>query len=401
MHVHWPTLLYVCTTVVAASAVVMTVFGRTQHVYKGFELWTLAQWLLAAGLLLQTFADDWPVLMPVAHLLLLQWPIVVLSGMRRFHARHPLQIPSSVDFTVLGLAFWGCLLTWWASGSLLVQIVAFCLSAIAVHLYNAACLARLSDFRNSSAQQAMVAAELIVVAIQTLQALFFMVYPPHDEVCLPAVGITGVISSLGLVYLSLLFTYERTQGNLRNLHRRLRYLADIDDVTRVPNRRYFYERAARSLSSHTPGMSSLLMFDIDHFKQINDLMGHAAGDEALRQVAHCMRDTLREQDVAGRLGGDEFAVLLPATLPKDALRVAQRITLSLQAQKGLTRVAPISLSFGVVQVQINEDIEEAMRRADQALYEAKRQGRGCAVTAQGDETRPVFSRSRRLGLGES
>jgi diguanylate cyclase len=401
MPLHWPTLLYVCTTVVTASAVAMSVFGRTQRVYKGFGWWTLAQWLLAAGLFVHAFADQWSGFIPIAHGLLLQWPIVVLGGMRRFHARHPLKVPSSVDVLMLALSFWGCFLTWWASGSLVVQIVAFCLSTMAVHLYNAACLTRLSDFRSSSAQQALVAAELVVVAIQGLQAIFFIVSPPSSEVSLPAVGIPVVASALGLAFLSLLFTYERTEGNLRTVHRKLRFLADIDVVTRVPNRRYFYEQAKRSLRHSKTGISALLMFDIDHFKQINDLLGHAAGDEALRQVARCVRDTLRERDVAGRLGGDEFAVLLPETLTKDALTVAERITIGLQAQQVVPQMAPISLSFGVVQIQINESIENALRRADQALYEAKRKGRGCAVTAQGDEAQPVFSESCRLGLTAS
>jgi diguanylate cyclase len=401
MHLHWPTLLYVCTTVVAASAMAMTLFGRTKHVYKGFAWWAVAQWLLAFGLFLQTFADQWAVFTPLAHALLLQWPILVLWGMRRFHVRHPLQIPPSIDFTIFGLAFWGCLLTWWAQGSLLVQILAFCLSTIAVHLYNAICLIRLSDFRSSRAQQTLVAAEFIVIAIQLLQVIFFVVYPPQDGSAWLVVGMPVVITALAMVYLSLLFTYERTHGNLRNLHRKLRFFAEIDDVTHVPNRRYFYERAGRSLQKHTPGMSTLMMFDVDHFKQINDLLGHAAGDEALRQVAYCVRDTLREQDIAGRLGGDEFAVLLPETLTKDALTVAQRITSSLQEKQLALRVSPISLSFGVVQVQMDEKIEEAMRRADQALYEAKRQGRSCAVTAQGREEKPVFGESRRLGLADS
>jgi diguanylate cyclase len=401
MHLHWPTLLYVCTTVVAASAVAMSVFGRTQRVYKGFGWWALAQWLLAAGLFVHVFTDEWSGFIPIAHGLLLQWPIVILGGMRRFHARHPLKVPSSVDAIVWGLSFWGCFLTWWAGGSLLVQIVAFCLSTMAVHFYNAVCLARLSDFRSSSAQQALVGAELIVVAIQGLQAVFFMLSPPQNEICLPAVGIPVVISALGMAFLSLLFTYERTEGNLRTVHRKLRFLADIDVVTLVPNRRHFYEQATRSLRHSQTGISALLMFDIDHFKQINDLLGHAAGDEALRQVARCVRDTLRERDVAGRLGGDEFAVLLPETLTKDALTVAERITVGLQERQVVPRMAPISLSFGVVQIQMNENIEEAIRRADQALYEAKRQGRGCAVTAHGDEAQPVFSESCRLGLTAS
>jgi diguanylate cyclase (GGDEF)-like protein len=172
----------------------------------------------------------------------------------------------------------------------------------------------------------------------------------------------------------------------------------MDTLTRVPNRRHFHELAARALQSIEPAQAAVMMFDIDHFKQINDLLGHAVGDEALRQVGRCTRDTLREVDVAGRLGGDEFAVLLPATSVGDAMAVAARIVGKLEHRQVAPRVAPLSLSFGVVQMFPDETIAEALHRADQALYEAKRQGRSCAVAASGDEVQPVFGESRRLGL---
>jgi diguanylate cyclase (GGDEF)-like protein len=141
-----------------------------------------------------------------------------------------------------------------------------------------------------------------------------------------------------------------------------------------------------------------MMFDIDHFKHINDLLGHASGDEALRQVGRCVRDTLRTQDVAGRLGGDEFAVLLPQSTVDAAAAVAARIVTRLADRQVAPNLAPLSLSFGVVQMDADEPIADALRRADQALYEAKRQGRSRVVTAFGDESEPVFGASRPLGL---
>jgi len=182
------------------------------------------------------------------------------------------------------------------------------------------------------------------------------------------------------------------------MHSKLRFLADMDVLTRVPNRRHFHELAAQALASSQPGSSTVMMFDIDHFKRINDLLGHANGDEALRQVAHCVRDALREQDVAGRLGGDEFAVLLPDTSVNDAMAAASRIVSRLGDRQIAPRSAPVSLSFGVVLMKSDETIAEALNRADQALYEAKRQGRSRAVVAIGAEDKPVFGESRQLGL---
>jgi diguanylate cyclase len=182
----------------------------------------------------------------------------------------------------------------------------------------------------------------------------------------------------------------RTERNVRVSHRRLKFLADTDILTGVPNRRHFHERAERALGETGVTRNALVMFDIDHFKQVNDRLGHAAGDEALRQVALCTRQTLRSVDVAGRLGGDEFGVLLPATSIDEAMAVTTRIVELLERRQVAPHVVRLSLSFGVVQMAPNETITDGLRRADQALYEAKRQGRGRAVAASGAVHAPVF-----------
>lgn len=218
-----------------------------------------------------------------------------------------------------------------------------------------------------------------------------------DQVLL-ASGLLVVACALVMVYIGLLLTCERTETNLRITQRQLRLLADTDPLTGVPNRRHFHERASQALTHKDAVPAALLMFDIDHFKQVNDMLGHAVGDEALRQVATCMRETLRGQDVAGRLGGDEFGALLPGTSVSDAMTVASRIVARLEHRQVAPRVAPLSLSFGIVEMKAGETLADGLRRADQALYEAKRQGRSRAVAASGVEDKPAFGESRRLGL---
>jgi diguanylate cyclase (GGDEF)-like protein len=202
-----------------------------------------------------------------------------------------------------------------------------------------------------------------------------------------------------MVYLALLLSYERTERKLQQSQRQLRFLADTDTLTEVPNRRRFYELATKAMALSAPGKAAIVMFDIDHFKQINDHFGHAEGDEALREVARCTRELLRTRDVAGRLGGDEFAMLLPETTVNEALAVAARVALSLDSARGGRRDMPLSLSFGVVLARTGENIADALHRADQALYEAKRQGRSRAVAAFGTPAGPVFGESHRMGLG--
>jgi len=402
MTLHLPTLLYVCIAVLAMSAGVMTLFGATQRSYRGFWLWTAAQWLLTLGLLLQTQRDSHPSLLPLSNLLLLQWPIVVLGGMRRFYSRGGPQLSAMTDWLMLALAYVLWLATWASHGDVAARVAAFAAGALVLDVYGATMLTRIADFKTSSALKALAATEMLAACVQgvrLVRALFANdpAISGSTDVLL-AGGLVVVISALVMVYLALLLNYERTERNLRAMHSKLRFLADMDVLTRVPNRRHFHELAAQALASSQPGSSTVMMFDIDHFKRINDLLGHANGDEALRQVAHCVRDALREQDVAGRLGGDEFAVLLPDTSVNDAMAAASRIVSRLGDRQIAPRSAPVSLSFGVVLMKSDETIAEALNRADQALYEAKRQGRSRAVVAIGAEDKPVFGESRQLGL---
>ena len=401
MELHLPTLLTVCIAAVASSAGVMTLYAGTQRVYRGFGWWVLAQWLLALGCALHLFRESQPELLPLANLLLLQWPVVVLAGMRHFCARHPSRIPALVDWLLLAFAFLAWLATWAAHGSLAARVAAFAGGACVLHLYAAAMVWRMAEARGSMAMRLLVGIDLAAAAVQLVRFGGALATPGGEDggnAMLLASGLVVVVSSLVMVYLSLILTNERSERNLRAMHRKLRYLADIDMLTRVPNRRRFHELAGQALSASAGPPCALMMFDIDHFKRINDLLGHATGDEALRQVARCVRDSLRTPDVAGRLGGDEFAVLLPETGVHDAMTVAARIVARLSDRQVAPNLAPVSLSFGVVQLRPAETLDEALRRADQALYEAKRQGRSRAVTAYGEESRPVFGESRSLGL---
>jgi diguanylate cyclase len=401
MTLHLPTLLYVCVAVLVASAGVMTLFGATQRSYRGFWWWTAAQWMLALGLLLQSLRDSYPDVLPLSNLLLLQWPIVVLAGMRRFFSRHGLRVPALADWLLLSLAYLMWLATWASHGDVTERIAAYAGGAFVLHLYGAVLITRFAEFKASSALQALACTEALAAGVQALRFSGATIegapLAGNNELLL-ASGLVVAVSALVMVYLALLLNYERTERNLRAMHRKLRFLADIDVLTRVPNRRHFHELAARTLATSPRGTSAVMMFDIDHFKRINDLLGHANGDEALRQVAHCVRDALRDQDVAGRLGGDEFAALLPETTVHDAMAVATRIVARLADRQIAPRSAPLSLSFGVVQMAEEETISEALHRADQALYEAKRQGRSRAVIATGAEDQPVFGESRQLGL---
>jgi diguanylate cyclase (GGDEF)-like protein len=238
----------------------------------------------------------------------------------------------------------------------------------------------------------------LTIAATALAPLPFTWLGPDVAVPPAARALAAMAGALVTAFVAATLACERSERQLRDTHRRLRTLANIDTLTNVPNRRHFHELATQALRADEPSSATLLMFDIDEFKLINDHFGHAAGDRALCLVSGSLREHLRAHDIAGRHGGDEFAALLRGTRVADAMTIAGRIVAALQRQAEAVALPPFSLSFGVVQMLPAETIDDALRRADLALYEAKRQGRSRAVSAEGDEERPVFGESRRLGL---
>ncbi|MCJ2180311.1 sensor domain-containing diguanylate cyclase [Novosphingobium album (ex Hu et al. 2023)] len=161
--------------------------------------------------------------------------------------------------------------------------------------------------------------------------------------------------------------------------------ATVDALTGLINRRSFHERATEHIAlAHRHGNPlSLLMIDIDKFKQINDTFGHAAGDRVLQAMAASGAGCLRKSDFFARLGGEEFAILMPMTDRDEAARVGERMRSTIanaafefdwMGQEPI----PFTVSIGVDKLQDDEiAIDNALKRADSALYEAKRGGRNC------------------------
>lgn len=399
--VHFPTVLLLSAVVMGSAAAIMSFFGLAQRVYRGYWWWVAAMWLAAAGGLLQWLRPAWPDAAVPGNLLLLAWPLGVLTGLRQFHNRGRLPTSSAHDLLLFAL----CYLAWlaaWASPALQPwRTVVFCGGLLTMHLYVAWFVSRLDERHHSPALKAMLVVMLaqallpLAVAARVLSGIDAPA--PGQALLAPLVIAPSMIAMLFTVYLCLVLTHERTERDLRETQRQLRVLADTDMLTQVPNRRHFEELAGALLGA-VGARAVLMLFDIDHFKRINDSHGHAVGDAALRLVARCSRETLRTRDVLGRVGGDEFMLLLPGASVDDALLVADRITRRIDADRQGSGALPLSLSFGVVDIEAGESLESAQRRADLALYEAKRQGRRRAVPARQDGPQTVFDESRSLGL---
>ncbi len=174
---------------------------------------------------------------------------------------------------------------------------------------------------------------------------------------------------------------ERTE-ELMKLNRKLEALSITDGLTGLYNHRYFYRRLAEEIerAKRYDRKLSLIMADIDNFKLYNDNQGHQKGDMVLKGVAECVKNTLRMNDVPARYGGEEFAVILPETGKATAAGVAERIRCEVERKdfpdEKTQPEGSITISLGVATFPDDGiTIDELVRRADDALYRAKRKGR--------------------------
>jgi diguanylate cyclase (GGDEF)-like protein/MYXO-CTERM domain-containing protein len=164
--------------------------------------------------------------------------------------------------------------------------------------------------------------------------------------------------------------------------REARQLADLDALTGLHNRRFFHETLAREVArAHRYDRKlALIVFDLDDFKEINDKIGHLAGDSVLAEAAERMRSVVRSADIACRVGGDEFAVVLPESSLQDADQLYRRIQNAVSTRP-IGQIGKLYLSAGVAELRPEDDAVTFFERADHALYRAKDAGKGRVVAA--------------------
>jgi diguanylate cyclase (GGDEF)-like protein len=172
--------------------------------------------------------------------------------------------------------------------------------------------------------------------------------------------------------------------------REARQLADLDALTGLHNRRYFHETLARECArAHRYERKlSLIVFDLDDFKEVNDRIGHLAGDTVLAEAAERVRDVVRTADIACRVGGDEFAVILPESSLDDADQLYRRIQTAISSRP-LGQGGKLFLSAGVAELRAEDDPVAFFQRADDALYRAKEAGKGRVVSANSPRLGPA------------
>lgn len=213
---------------------------------------------------------------------------------------------------------------------------------------------------------------------------------PHEKVKALVADLVRETQSMAKRNYTLESRLGRIAGEVSELRENLQQVqreALTDALTGIPNRKFFDARlteAARESQSENEALS-LLIADIDHFKSFNDNFGHQIGDQVLKLVARTLSDSVKGRDTPARFGGEEFAIILPRTDIKQAVIVADQIRNAVMRRRFVGKdtrddYGGVTLSFGVAQYRSAEDLAEFVRRADAALYHAKREGRNRVST---------------------
>ena len=191
--------------------------------------------------------------------------------------------------------------------------------------------------------------------------------------------------NVAVVFAMAAYTARFYYATVRRAENRLAEQAATDPLTGLSNRRNLLTLAeqvqAQAQRSNQP--TALVIADIDHFKRINDQLGHDAGDQVLVHIGLLLSRTCRAQDIVARWGGEEFLILLPATNGEAALALAERIRQTVAAQPLVYAHASITpaLSLGVAELEPGETLDSAIARADHALYQSKEDGRNRVTLA--------------------
>jgi diguanylate cyclase (GGDEF)-like protein len=270
----------------------------------------------------------------------------------------------------------------------------FCLQMIqgGLSLVSSTAVSRRSGRLTAAAFFALAAVLIARVVYETLQTEVLRSAfwdSPMQTIVFSFASLFVVVATLGFVLMC-----------SDQLHQELERQAMLDPLTGISNRRTLDALAMQALASaqrHARPLA-LLLVDADYFKRINDECGHAVGDDALRLLAATLRRGLRNEDLLGRLGGEEFVAVLPESDEDAALASAERLRRAVEeldfAAGG--RPVPLRISIGVATLREGDDFAALLRRADAAMYAAKRAGRNC-VRGPADAVDPATAGAKRMG----
>lgn len=377
------TLFFSLALITTVISLIMLYVWRTEKTYRGFGIWSIGTFFSAIGYFFVGFRDFVP-----AYLAVFGTSFVITGfalhyeGIRRFHGLNNRKFLSLSLILLNAVLF---LFFVYVYQSLILRI--FTISLV-IAIVCGLCSYEL--FRNSTKATrfthwlagAFFLTNSVLTASRGFLTLFFsdiqFIYQPDNIQSVFVVS--NLLCLVGWSFCFVILNSERLQEDLITAQKKLEKLATTDFLTGINNGRHFFEISEDEINRarRYENPLSVIMFDIDHFKSINDQYGHAVGDKVLAEIADICRNNLRIVDILGRLGGEEFGVMLPNTNKENAVTVAESLRSKIESAviRYLDASVQVTASFGVAELK-NEDkqINQVLIRADDALYKSKKDGR--------------------------
>ena len=371
--------LYLVATMVAAMLGAMLLFFGSQENIPALKWWGTAYLLGAASVALWTLSNG--TLGPLLSLALNAVGFVacgmVWNASRVFHGRKP-----NLPGLVLGAMAWIAAVATLPADASTMRLT---IGAGIVAIYAALTATELWYERRRTLQRRWPAVVVPVMHgfVLMLPILLGNFLHPRNASFAGSIWVTVfsielVLYAVGTVFVIFMLVSERTVTAHKTA-------ASVDPLTGMLNRRGFAEACARVIEreAHAGRPATAMIFDIDHFKSINDRFGHPAGDEILKLFAAVVVNSLRISDLSGRIGGEEFAALLPCAL-EEGVVVAERVREIFEASGIVDDTGPVetTVSIGVAGGPAGTELEVLLAAADTALYQAKRSGRNRVEAAE-------------------
>ena len=378
MSLHFPTLNLFTLTLLLAASIVFAIICLQNPRRPGIGLWLLGCLTLAGGYLVRWWYSEsdpsenyW-----LAGVLYLSGNLVIWVGLLRFLGHRPRWSANGtlLVFAAVWLAVALFSYPKQVAASLLLSAAA---CALSYHVVKVAAAPIPAITRQFVAAIFLVSALVLVArGVAMFGGFPFAHLPVEQQSALGSIPSTALIMLRCFALLVLLHAIQEW---------RLQELAELDPLTGLLNRKGFWDKAHRKLDRLAPtGRATVMMFDLDHFKQINDQYGHACGDLVLKAFAKQLKSMMRPDDIVCRIGGEEFAVLLCDLEASQAAHVAERLrqhwqqTRLLHEGKEIHATVSIGLSSSAPPPL---QLEALLKQADRALYQAKEQGRNRVAMA--------------------
>jgi diguanylate cyclase (GGDEF)-like protein len=372
------TLYFVATMVAAMLGAMLLFFGKQENI-PALNWWGTAYLLGAASIALWTLAGSTLGAMLSLALNALGFVAcgMVWNAARVFHGRKP-----NLPGLLLGAMAWVAAVVTLQPEASAIRLT---IGAGIVAIYAALTAAELWSERRKTMQKRWPAIAVPVLHgfVLMLPILLGGLLHPHDNAFAGSVWVTVfaielVLYAVGTVFVIFMLVSERTVTAHKTA-------ASMDPLTGLFNRRGFAEATSRVIEreANAGRPVTVMIFDIDHFKSINDRFGHPAGDEILKLFATVVVNTLRITDLSGRIGGEEFAALLPCSL-EEAVIAAERVREAFESSGIVDETGPVdtTVSIGVAGGPAGTELEVLLAAADTALYQAKRGGRNRVEAAE-------------------